>query len=95
MTQPVVTHVPEQNRYELRLDDELVGVADYERRGGRILFTHTEVDPKRREHGLGSFLVKSALDDARRQDLAVVPVCPFVARYIEEHPEYAKLLAAD
>ena len=95
MTEPVVTHVPERSRYELRLSDELIGRADYRRRGNRIVFTHTEVDPKRRERGLGSLVVGVALDDAQRQGLDVVPLCPFVARYIEEHPEYAKLVSED
>jgi len=95
VTDPVVTHVPERSRYELRLGDELIGLADYHRRDNRIAFTHTEVDPDRRERGLGSRLVKAALDDAERQGLDVIPLCPFVARYIEEHPEYAKLVPAD
>jgi predicted GNAT family acetyltransferase len=92
MTEPEVVHVPEESRYELRIDGQLVGVADYRLRDDRVVFTHTEVDPDRREHGLGSMLVKAALDDARGKELVVIPVCPFVARYIEEHHEYAKLL---
>ena len=92
MSEPVVTQVPEESRYELRIDGELVGVEEYRLRDDRIVLTHTEVDTARREHGLGSMLVKAALDDARAAGLAVIPVCPFVARYIEQHPEYANLL---
>jgi uncharacterized protein len=94
LSEPVVTHAPELGRYELRVDGELVGLADYRRRDDRIIFTHTEVDQDRRERGLGSVLVEAALEDTRSQGLDVVPICPFVARYIEEHPEYAKLLPA-
>jgi uncharacterized protein len=94
LSEPVVTHAPKRGRYELRADGELIGLAEYRRRGDRIIFTHTEVERDRRERGLGSVLVEAALEDARSQGLDVVPVCPFVARYIEEHPEYAKLLPA-
>ncbi len=34
----------------------------------------------------------AALDDAARQGLDVLPLCPFIARYIERHTEYAGLL---
>lgn len=92
MSEPVVEHVPDLSRYELRLDGELIGLADYSRRGNRIAFTHTEVDRDRRQRGLGSILIGTALEDAQREGLDVVPLCPFVARFIDEHPEYAKLV---
>jgi predicted GNAT family acetyltransferase len=87
-----VVDVPEQNRYELRRDGRLIGLAAYRRRDGRIVFTHTEVDEKCSGRGLGTQLVLAALDDARRHHLNVVPLCPFVAHLIEEHPEYRDLL---
>jgi uncharacterized protein len=88
----VVTHAPQLSRYELRLDGELVGVADYVRRNDRIVFTHTEVDPERRGKGWAQLLVERALRDAERENLEVVPACPFVSWYIEHHPEYATLV---
>ena len=90
-----VIHVPEASRYELRLGDRLIGLAAYRRRDDRIVFTHTEVDEPLEGRGLGTRLVTAALEDAGRQGLAVVPLCPFVARHIERHPEYAGLVAAD
>ena len=89
-----VVDVPESNRYELRLGGRLIGLAAYRRRDGRIAFTHTEVDESCEGRGFGSRLAAAALDDARRQGLAVVPLCPFIAGYIEGHPEYEQLVAA-
>jgi predicted GNAT family acetyltransferase/glutaredoxin len=88
-----VVHVPEANRYELHLGGKLIGLADYRLRDGRIVFTHTEVDPSCSGRGLGTQLVTAALEDARRQQLQVVPLCPFVARVAEQKPEYAELVA--
>jgi len=90
-----VVDVPEANRYELRLSDRLIGLAAYRRRDGRIAFTHTEVHESWEGRGFGSRLAAAALDDARRQGLDVVPLCPFIAHYIERHPEYEGLLPAN
>jgi predicted GNAT family acetyltransferase/glutaredoxin len=90
--EPEVVHVPEANRYELRLGGRLIGLAAYRRREGRIAFTHTEVDPSCEGRGFGSRLAAAALEDARRDGLDVVPLCPFIAHYIEQHPAYAELV---
>jgi predicted GNAT family acetyltransferase/glutaredoxin len=88
-----IVHVPEKNRYELRLDGRLIGLAAYRRRNGRIAFTHTEVDPSCEGRGLGSRLAATVLEDAAREGLEVAPLCPFIASYIRKHPEYEKLVA--
>jgi uncharacterized protein len=87
-----VVDVPEKSRYELRLAGHLIGLAAYRRRDGRIAFTHTEVDESCEGCGFGSRLASAALEDARRQGLDIVPLCPFVAHYVEQHPEYQELV---
>jgi predicted GNAT family acetyltransferase len=84
---------PAEGRYEAQLDGKLAGEAFYELQPGRIVFVHTEVDPTFKGRGIGSLLAKDALDDARSKGLRVVARCPFIARYISEHPEYQDLLA--
>ena len=89
-----VVDVPQASRYELRLGGRLIGLAAYRRRNGRIAFTHTEVDEACEGHGFGSRLAAAALEDARRQGLEVVPLCPFIAHYIESRPEFDDLVAS-
>ena len=93
--EPTVVNVPEASRYELRDGERMIGETAYHRRDGRIAFIHTEVDEALEGRGLGSALVATALDDARSEGLEVVPLCPFVAAFIERHPEYQDLVAAD
>ena len=83
---------PEENRYEIRDGDRVLGFAAYERRGDTVVFTHTEVDPDAGEDGLGSTLVRAALDDVRSRGGSVVPQCPFVRGWIERHQDYADLV---
>ena len=84
---------PEENRYEIRDGDRVLGLAAYERRGETMVFTHTEVDPDAGEEGLGSTLVRAALDDVRSRGGSVVPLCPIVRGWIERHQDYADLVA--
>lgn len=79
------------DRFELRVDGELVGFADYQVRGDRMVFDHTEIDPASGGRGYGGVLVRAALDDVRTQGLKAVPACSFVDDYINRHPEYADL----
>jgi hypothetical protein len=82
-----------KSRYELLEDGKLLGVADYRPMGDKLAFPHTEIVPGRRKQGLGAQLVQGALDDVRRKGAKVVPMCWFVAEFLEEHPEYADLRA--
>ena len=88
-----VHDAPGRNRYEARIDGELVGFAEYQRSGDRVLFTHTEVEPRVSGQGVGSALVRGALDDVRAGGPhRVVPLCPFVRAWITAHAEYADLV---
>src|SRR5262249_33326860 len=81
-------------RWEAHVDQHLA-VAEYRRRKDMIFFIHTEVPRELEGQGVASKLVKTALDDARPQHLAVVPFCPFVASYIRRHPDYKALVHPD
>ena len=87
-----VRDAPEADRYEIRDGERLLGVAAYRRDGDVVRFTHTEVDPEAGQSGLGSRLVRAALDDVRSKGEHVVPLCSFVRGWIERHPDYADLV---
>jgi predicted GNAT family acetyltransferase len=87
-----VTDLAARHRYEIRVDGALAGYAAYQPGDHQIVFTHTQVDPAFEGRGVGSALAAAALDDARRQGLRVVPLCPFFAAFLRRHREYADLL---
>jgi predicted GNAT family acetyltransferase len=94
MTSRVIRN-DDRQRYELVIDDHVVGVADFELlEGSRMVIPHTEIDPRQRGRGLGARLVQGVLDDVRARGVTVVPACWFVREYIEQHPEQADLLAS-
>jgi predicted GNAT family acetyltransferase len=81
------------HRYELAVDGHLAATY-YKISGDVITFVHTEVPPELGGKGIGSKLVKGALDQVRSEGLKVVAECPFVKGYIDKHPEYSALLKA-
>ena len=87
-----VADAPDKHRYEVRKDAALAGFAAYREGEGIRVFTHTEIDPAYEGQGLGSALVRGALDDVRARHLAAVPQCSFVASWIEHHPDYSEVV---
>lgn len=81
-----------QHRYEFTVEGHLAATY-YKISDGVITFVHTEVPPELGGKGVGSALVKGALDQVRADGLKVIAECPFVKAYIGKHSEYADLLA--
>ena len=77
----------ELNRFEIYSDGELAGFADFKIEIQVISYTHTEIDPRFGGQGLGSQLIKEALDEALEQNLEVAPHCSFVSAYIKKNSE--------
>ena len=90
-----VVDVPERGRFEIRVDDKVVGLASYHVENGTMALPHTEVDPSVGGRGIGSLLVAGVLAAARERGLTVLPYCSFVRHYIQQHPEYVDLVAED
>lgn len=98
MTDAVTDHVidvrddPEEGAYIVDVDGERAGKAVYHLRGGRHLFVHTEVDERFSGIGVGTRLVRFALDDVRAGGGTVVPICPFFAAFLEQNDEYDDII---
>jgi predicted GNAT family acetyltransferase len=83
----------ERSRYELVVDDAVVGIADFVVRGDVVVVPHTEIAAHLRGQGLGALLVRGVLDDIRSAGRTVVPDCWYVAEFVDAHPDYADLVA--
>ncbi|KQR39550.1 GNAT family N-acetyltransferase [Microbacterium sp. Leaf159] len=85
MTDITVTRNDDESRYEIRTDGALAGYAEYQLRPGAIRFIHTELDPAFQGQGLASILAERALTDAAATGDAIVPLCPYIAKYLTTH----------
>jgi predicted GNAT family acetyltransferase len=86
-----VIHNTEQKRFEVQLE-EYTAELTYLLNGNIIIFTHTGVPSALEGRGIGSLLVKTGLEYARKNDLKVQTLCWFVDGYLQRHMEYQYLL---
>jgi predicted GNAT family acetyltransferase len=92
-TEPLlVRDNPERHRFEIDLGDGSFAIADYTLAASKIMFTHTGVPEAHEGKGIGTTLIRFALDAARERGLKVVPICPFFAAYMQKHAEVQDLL---
>ncbi len=81
------------SRFELLVDGVQAGISDYVQDDEKIVFLHTEIDPAFRGKGLGDEIARGALNLVRAESgRRVVARCPFIKKWINEHPDYQDLL---
>ena len=85
---PVVERVDDKYRYEILVEGKLAGFAAFRDRDAQRVFHHTEIDDAYAGQGLASHLVQQSLTDTRNAGKRIVPVCPYVARFIGKHDEF-------
>ncbi|MFF8378378.1 GNAT family N-acetyltransferase [Streptomyces sp. NPDC015661] len=90
-TAPVVRRVDARHRYEILVDGERAGLTAYRDRDDRRVFFHTEVGDAYAGQGLAAILVEQALTDVRASGMRIVPVCPYVAKFLKKHEEFADI----
>jgi predicted GNAT family acetyltransferase len=85
------TQLVTTGRFELEQDGQ-VAYLEYTLAGDVLGLIHSEVPEALRGQGLASELAKTALEWARENHKKVDVVCPSVAGYLKEHPEYSDLV---
>jgi hypothetical protein len=80
------------HRFEVELGAQTAFLS-YRHVGGSLTLDHTEVPPELEGCGIASKLTRTALEYARERGLQVVPICPYVSKYLKKHSEYLDLLS--
>jgi hypothetical protein len=82
------------SRFELEVEGHTAYIT-FTRDGGSMTLKHTEVPSELEGRGVGSRLVRGALDYVERNGLGLVPQCPFVRSYLQRHPDDAARFGID
>lgn len=82
----------EDKQYEFRIGEQVAKIEYIKTEDGEIYLTHTIVPVALEGQGIASKLTKKVLEDIEKQGLRVVPLCSFIIKYIQKHPEWEKLV---
>ncbi len=81
----------EKNRFEAEVDGH-TAIIEYTVQPGILSLTHTEVPHALSGQGVASEMTEKVLMQIELRGLKVVPVCPFIKKYIDRHPEWKSIL---
>lgn len=81
-----------KNQYEFHVGNLIPRIEYIKSVNGEIYLTHTEVPFGLSGRGIGSQLVRKALEDVENQDLRLIPLCPFIASYIRKNPKWKSIV---
>ena len=87
-----LTDNEERHQYEFHIDKYVPRIEYIKSKNGEIYLTHTEVPVALEGKGIGSQLIEKALKDIESKGLRLVPLCPFVAGYLQKHPDWKRIV---
>ncbi|MDC8000754.1 GNAT family N-acetyltransferase [Aequorivita todarodis] len=82
----------EMNRFEAEIDGNKA-IIEYSVLPGVLSLNHTEVPKELSGQGVASEMTEKVLLQIELLGLKVIPVCPFIKKYIGKHPEWKSILA--
>ncbi|MCA4133981.1 GNAT family N-acetyltransferase [Arthrobacter sp. M4] len=98
MNDITIQHNPERERFEVLIAGNVIGKAAYKTfdSGEKVqrIFYHTVINEEYGGQGLAGKLATVALDETVAAGLRIVPVCPFIKKFLTKHPEYAASVTA-
>lgn len=88
----VVTDDQDAGIYEATLDGVAAAGVVYARTGARVTLLATSVFPRFRGQGIAAALLTRVLGSIREHGDTITVTCPFTARFLDAHSEYADLI---
>ncbi len=88
----VVRDDTDNHRFVATVDGSQAGFVVYYLTQGRYLLVHTEVEEQFQGEGVGSQLVRGTLDHIRDTGHSVVPLCPYVKKWMGRHDDYQPMV---
>ena len=92
MSDITVRHNPGRERFEILDAGNVIGKAAYKEYDGgespQRIFYHTVINEEYGGQGLAGRLATVALDSTVEEGIGIVPVCPFIKKFLAKHPGY-------
>lgn len=88
-----VVYEPNEDRAAVYDDKKFIGESTYSKSDKLWIIDHTYVDGTYRGQGLAGKLVALLVDEARKNNIKILPLCPFARREFQLKKEYLDVLA--
>ncbi len=91
MSNITIRNNPERSRFEVIDGGKVIGQAayrDYDAGQAQRIFYHTEIADEYGGQGLAARLAAQAIDETVADGITIVPVCPYIKKFLTKHPEY-------
>lgn len=89
-----LVHEEDSDRFVLVEGDDFLGEVIYEKTDSVMLLLSAVVPAEKRGQGYGKILVRKTLEHLRDSDsVRIQPVCPFIAKFMMQNPEFQALRA--
>ena len=72
--------------------DKIIGRCDYQIKEGKWYITHTVVMSEYGGRGIAKQLVKEVIEQARKRNIKIVPVCSYAQKMMFNNDEYKDVL---
>lgn len=82
----------EMNRFETEIDGHQA-IIEYSVLPNILSLNHIEVDKELAGKGVASEMTEKVLLQIEQRGLKVIPICPFIKKYIQKHPEWNSIIA--
>ena len=82
----------DEQRSEAIVDDEIIGVCEYEIVDGKWAITHTMVDDRFTGQGIAKKLVIKIVEESRINGVKIIPICSYAKKLLEGNEEYKDAL---
>lgn len=77
----------------IKVNNERLAEMTYSKAGEKlIIIDHTEVSDALRGKGAGKQLVSAAVEYARKNQIKILPLCPFAKSVFDKSPEFNDVL---
>ena len=88
-----IIYEPSMYRAAAYDDEKLIGKSTYYKSDKLWVIDHTFVESNYGGQGIATNLVAKLVDEARSNNIKIIPLCPFVKKEFENKKEYADVLA--
>lgn len=83
-----IKHIKDENRLAMYDGEKEIGEITYSPSKGLWVVDHTGMSSEYEGRGLAAELVKAVVEAARKENVQIMPLCPYAKHQFEKHEEY-------